>query len=148
VTLNEVKERFPMATPETKLPTSPIETLHTVELTREWVPELQRFFEANPLYFMEVNGEPAGPNEAHEEIFGELPPGWSFTKKWVIGYMDASNSMVAMANMITDLLAPNVWHIGTFIMATTRLRRDEGPAWTRNLDQDHGTAESHPRAEH
>jgi len=81
-------------------------------------PRLQRFFEANPSYCLAVHGEPAGPNEAHEAIHGELPAGWSFTKKWLVGYVDANDSLVALADVITDLLAPGVWHIGLFIIAT------------------------------
>jgi GNAT superfamily N-acetyltransferase len=106
--------------PLTKLPSSPIPNLHTIELTSNEEPMLQRFFDANPQYFLAVNGEPAGPDEAHEEIHGELPPGWSFTKKWLIGYVDAQNELVAMANIISDLLAPGVWHIGLFVVATSR----------------------------
>jgi GNAT superfamily N-acetyltransferase len=106
--------------PLTKLPSSPIPNLRTIELTSNEEPILQRFFDANPQYFLAVNGEPAGPDEAHEEIHGELPPGWSFTKKWLIGYVDAQNELVAMANIISDLLAPGVWHIGLFVVATSR----------------------------
>ncbi len=34
--------------------------------------------------------------------------------------MDASGAMVAMANVVSDLLAPTVWHIGLFMVATAR----------------------------
>ena len=101
-------------------PTSPIAGLRTVELWSGDEPALQRFFQANPLYFLAVNGEPAGPGEAHEEIHGELPAGWAFTKKWVVGYLDTDNQVVALANVVSDLLAPGVWHIGTFIVASSR----------------------------
>ena len=103
-----------------ELPASPIAGLRTVELGSGDEPLLQRFFEANPLYFLAVNGAPAGPGEAHEEIHGELPAGWAFTKKWVVGYLDADNQVVALANVVSDLLASGVWHIGTFIVATSR----------------------------
>jgi GNAT superfamily N-acetyltransferase len=106
--------------PPTKLPSSPIATLRTIELTSNEGPMLQRFFDANPQYFLSVNGEPAGPNEAHEEIRRELPSGWSFTKKWLIGYVDTQNELVAMANIVSDLLATGVWHIGLFVVATSR----------------------------
>jgi hypothetical protein len=59
----------------TRLPSSSIPGLRTIEITSESEQELQRFFEANP------------PNEAHEEIHGELPLGWSFTRKWLVGYV-------------------------------------------------------------
>ena len=104
----------------TELPPSPLPTLRTVEITSELESELQHFFDANPEYFEAVLGEPAGPNEAHEEIHGEPPAGWNFTKKWLIGYVDESGALVAMANVVSDLLAPGVWHIGLLMVATSR----------------------------
>jgi hypothetical protein len=82
--------------PCTELPPSPIDGLRTIELTAGREPLLQQFFEANPEYFLAVGGEPAGPNEAHEEIHGELPQGWPFTKKWVIGWVDCSGDAHAL----------------------------------------------------
>lgn len=117
-----------------ELPASPLPTLRTVEITAELESKLQRFFEANPEYFEAVYGQPAGPNEAHEEIHGELPAGWSFTKKWLIGYVDASGSLVAMANVTSDLLAPGVWHIGLLIVATTRHGTGDAQAIYRGLE--------------
>jgi len=106
--------------PLTTLPASPMAGIRTVELTAERAPELQRFFDENPAYFLATSGEPAGPNEAYEEITSEVPAGWSFTKKWVVGYIQENGSLMALANVITDLLAPTVFHIGTFIVATAR----------------------------
>ena len=106
--------------PLTTLPVSPIAGIRIIELTADRAPELQRFFDENPAYFLATSGEPAGPNEAYEEITGEVPAGWGFTKKWVVGYAQENGSLVALANVITDLLAPTVFHIGTFIVATAR----------------------------
>jgi hypothetical protein len=83
-----------------RLPTSPLPELYIVEITVDRASALQRFFDANPLYFEAVNGEPAGPTEARDEILGELPAGWSFTKKWSIGYVDSNDEMVAMATVV------------------------------------------------
>lgn len=102
------------------LPASPLPELRVVELGPDHVPLLQRFFEENPLYFESVNGEPANPGEAHEEIHEPLPAGWPHTKVWVIGYLDPTGCLVAMANVVSDLLAPSVWHVSTFIVATAR----------------------------
>lgn len=118
----------------TKLPSSSIPGLRTIEITSEHEQELQRFFEANPQYFRSVNGESAGPDEAHEEIHGELPLGWSFTKKWLVGYVDAEGSLVAFANVVADLLAPSVWHIGLFIVATSRHGTGDAQALYRGLE--------------
>ncbi|HEY8708097.1 MAG TPA: GNAT family N-acetyltransferase [Burkholderiaceae bacterium] len=120
--------------PSTQLPSSPIPGLRTIELRSDDAPELQRFFEANPHYFLAVQGEPAGANEAHEEMHGELPPGWSYTKKWLVGYRDSEDSLLALANVVSDLLAPGVWHIGLFIVATSRFGTGDAQALYRGLE--------------
>jgi hypothetical protein len=51
-------------------------------------------FVHNPEYFIAVQGEPAGPNAAYETIQAKPPPGWSFAKKWLIGYFDTAGSMI------------------------------------------------------
>ena len=89
-----------------------------VELDAGDIPKLQRFFELNPEYFLGVNGRPPTPDEAHEEIHGALPDGWPFTKKWIIGFVDETRSLIGMANVVSDLLALGVWHIGLFMVAT------------------------------
>ena len=92
----------------TELPPSLIPGLNVIEISDARVAKLQRFFEANSEYSSAVNGEPPGSNDAREEIHGALPAGWSFTRKWLIGYVDASGAMLAMANVVSDLLAPTV----------------------------------------
>jgi GNAT superfamily N-acetyltransferase len=89
-----------------------------VELGTDDIPALQRFFEINPEYFLTVTGEPPTATEAHEEAQGAPLQGWSFTRKWLIGIVDETDSLVAMADVISDLLAPGVWHIGLMIVAT------------------------------
>jgi GNAT superfamily N-acetyltransferase len=119
---------------EAGLPSARIRGLRAVELRSEDEPALQRFFEANPEYFIAVYGEPAGANEAREEIHGKLPAGWSFTKKWLLGYLDASGSLVAMANVVSDLLATGIWHIGLFIVATSRHGSGDAQRLCRGLE--------------
>ena len=109
--------------------------LGAVELGLAEVPRLQHFFESNPEYFISVNGEPAGANEAHEELFGELPAGWPFTKKWVIGLTGQAEDFVAMASIVSDLLAPGVWHIGLLIVATESHGTGIAQAMFRQLER-------------
>lgn len=120
--------------PPAALPRSPIAGLRTVELGPNDAPMLQRFFEANPAYLLAVHGEPTGPHEAFEEIHGELPSGWGFTKKWLVGYVDDTAALAAMANVVTDLLAPRVWHIGLFVVASARHGSGEAQALYRRLE--------------
>ena len=118
----------------TQLPHSPILSLRTIELTSDHEALLQRFFEANPEYSLGVNGEPPAKNEAHEEIHSELPAGWRITKKWLIGYVDVDGALAAMANLVSDLLAPDVWHLGLFIVATSRHGTGDANALHRGLE--------------
>jgi GNAT superfamily N-acetyltransferase len=120
--------------PTFALPHSPRAGLRTVELGPADVPALQHFFEANPAYFLAVQGEPAGPQEARDEVHGELPAGWPFTKKWLVGYLDDATQLVAMANVVSDLLAPRVWHIGLFIVANDRQGSGDAQALYHELE--------------
>lgn len=118
----------------TQLPHSPILSLRTIEFTSDHEALLQRFFEANPDYSLRVNGELPTKNEAHQQIHGELPAGWRFTKKGLIGYVDADGALAAMANLVSDLLAPDVWHLGLFIVATSRHGTGDANAVYRGLE--------------
>jgi hypothetical protein len=89
------------------------------EMGIEDAPRLQRFNESNPEYFLIVGGEAPRPTEAKEE-FEYLPPAdMSYTKRWMLEFRGAGEEMVGMANVVSDLLAGKVWHIGLFIAATT-----------------------------
>ena len=89
-----------------------------VELAAADIAELQRFYEANPLYFEAIEGRPPHASQAREE-FHELPPDdMGFTRKWMLGFRDAGGALAGMAVVIEDLIADDVWHIGLFIVAT------------------------------
>lgn len=89
-----------------------------VELAPSRIPQLQEFFEANPEYQVAVNGEPPRPEEARDEYESMPPAGWPFGRKWVLGYVERGDEMVGMADVLSDLFAPGIWHLGTFIVAT------------------------------
>jgi ribosomal protein S18 acetylase RimI-like enzyme len=95
---------------------------------------LQRFFDDNPAYFLAIQGEPAGPAEARDEIHSLPPADWPFTKKWLIGAVDDEGRLVAFTNILSDLLAPGAWHIGLFIVATAWQGRGLAPALYRELE--------------
>ena len=140
------------ARPSTALP-----GLRVVELGLADEARLQAFFDANPAYFLAVQGVPAGPREAHAELTSQLPAGWPFTRKWTFGWVDADGRLAALAELVSDLLAPGVWHIGLFIVETARhgggdatalygeledWARRSGAAWMRL-----GVVEGNDRAE-
>jgi len=108
--------------------------LRSIELHSEDIPELQSFFDANPEYFLAVEGRPAGPTEAYLEFIDEPPDGWSFTKKWLLGFVDETGSLVGTAEVVSDLLAQQVWHIGLFIVATPRHGKGDAQALYQALE--------------
>lgn len=93
----------------------------SIELTVADAGRVQRFFDANPEYFIDINGRPPHPGLGKEEIEELPPPEMPFTRKYALGFEDAGGELQATAMIVSDLLAPHVWHIGLFIVAT-RLR--------------------------
>jgi GNAT superfamily N-acetyltransferase len=108
--------------------------LRVVELTARDVQVLQRFFEANPAYFVTVTGEPAQGAEARDEILGDLPSGFPYTRKWAIGYLDAKDEVVATATVVSDLFARGVWHVGLFMLSSARHGTGEAQVLYRALE--------------
>jgi GNAT superfamily N-acetyltransferase len=94
-------------------------SLRAFEIDAARIPVLQQFYESNPEYHLAVGGEAPGPNEARDEFESLLPAGWPYKKRWVLGFFDERESMVGVANVISDLFAAGIWHIGLFMVATT-----------------------------
>jgi GNAT superfamily N-acetyltransferase len=122
------------------------EVYEAVELAEEDLPALQAFFAGNPEYFLAVTGAPPRPDEAKQELECRPPPGLPYEKVYVLGFLDSGDQMVAMASVMTGLLAPGVWHISLFMVATAlhgtgmagllyerleRWAKDEGASWLR-----------------
>jgi GNAT superfamily N-acetyltransferase len=116
------------------LPPATLPGLTVVELGTGAEALLQRFFEENPQYFLSVNGEPPKATEAHEEIHDLLPAGWSYTRKLVLGYVAPDERLAAMANVVSDIVAPNVWNLSTFIVATERHGTGDAASLYRGLE--------------
>ena len=109
--------------------------LRAFALQAQDVPELQRFFEANPEYFLAVEGRPPGPDAAVTQFRNELPAGYTYTKSWLLGFVDDANSLAGMASLVSDFSAPGVWHIGIFIVATERHGSGDALALYRALEE-------------
>jgi ribosomal protein S18 acetylase RimI-like enzyme len=104
------------------------------ELQGEDLADLQYFFEANPEYFLAVEGRPAKPSEAEEEFHDAPPEGWSYTKSWYMGFVDETSDLIGMASLVSDLLAKGVWHIGLFMVATARFGSGDANALYQGLE--------------
>jgi GNAT superfamily N-acetyltransferase len=83
------------------------------------VPELQRFFDANPAYFLATQGEPPRQNEAEIEFHDVPPAEMAYREMRLIGFTDGDGSaLVGMATIVADFIAEHVWHVGLFIVAS------------------------------
>lgn len=92
--------------------------LRAIELDDGDIPALQDFFERNPEYYLLVSGLPPRADEAYQEMHEPLPDGFTYTGQWILGFADHEGALVGVANVISDFLAPTVWHIGFFLIAT------------------------------
>lgn len=88
------------------------------EITRDELPALQAFFDANPEYYFTVGDAPPAPDEAWREFDERPPPEWPVGKTWLLRFTNPDGDMIGMANVVADLIVTGVWHIGLFIVAT------------------------------
>jgi GNAT superfamily N-acetyltransferase len=79
---------------------------------------LQAFYQANPEYYLTVEGEPPAADAAHETFDSRPPAGWPYERKWVLGFRAEEGDLVGMADLLSNLFIDGVWHIGLFIVAT------------------------------
>lgn len=92
--------------------------LRASEMREEDIPRLQAFFEANPEYDLAVNGAPPAPTAARDEFQLRPPADFRYDKRWLLRVDGVGDDMAAMADVVSNLLSPGVWHIGLFIVAT------------------------------
>ena len=93
------------------------EGLIAFELGLEDVEAVQCVYDATPSYFRIVLGQDPLPGSARETFERRPPPDMPFTSKRVLGFRERGAELVAVADVIEDLLAPRVWHIGLFLVA-------------------------------
>jgi GNAT superfamily N-acetyltransferase len=82
------------------------------------IPGLQRFVDANPEYHQIVCGEAPGPEHGRELLEFLPPPDYAYRAKVFLRYVDEAGENVGVADMIENLFAEGIWHIGLFQVAT------------------------------
>ncbi len=110
------------------------------EFVREDIGAWQAFYDANPEYFIAINGRVPPPDLAAQEFEEVPPPHLGFSRQWRLGLFAIGAARSADGNEVTpasaaaparaslplagaamvtaDLCAPGVWHLGLFIVAT------------------------------
>ena len=104
-----------------RLPAFAGEGFRAVEMFRIDVPRLQAFVDANPEYFQVISGAAPWGGEALEQFEAMPPAEWPMTRKWILLYVDAAGKVTGMVDVLADLFAPGVWHVG-FFMADASLQ--------------------------
>ncbi|MEI6737326.1 MAG: hypothetical protein WCL29_02495 [Pseudomonadota bacterium] len=88
------------------------------ELNEADIPTLQALYEANPEYCQLVMGRRPLASEAHDDFHSLPPADFPMNKKWMIGLVKSDCELIGVADVVSDLFAPAVWHIGFFMIAT------------------------------
>ena len=91
-----------------------------VELRASDVPRLQAFFDANPAYSLAVEGRAPPADAAQTEFDARPPDNFTYTRRWLLGFDDVGGRMIGVADVVSNLLAARVWHVGLFVVATAR----------------------------
>ncbi len=92
------------------------------ELQRDDIPAWQAFYDANPEYFLTINGIAPRAGLAQTEFEELPPPHLAFDRQWRLGLYAPDGDVLAGVAMVTShLCVPGVWHLGLFVIAT-RLR--------------------------
>jgi GNAT superfamily N-acetyltransferase len=102
--------------------------LQARELRANQVPALQAFFDANPEYFLTVNGRPAPPDAAQGDFDERPPPHLAWSRRWFLGLFDDAGTIAGVVDVVADLSAPGVWHLALFLLATERHGRGDAQA--------------------
>ena len=109
------------------LPESLLPGLGVAALDASAEPRLQRFFDANPEYFLATTGQVACPTDAHDELNDGLPEAWPYSAITRLGYFNAQGELAAMANVVSDsshrasgTSAPSSWKPHVMAVGTRR----------------------------
>lgn len=110
-----------------------------VALTPADAPALQAFFAANPLFSEIVNGEPWTADAADKELHDRPPADWpqGESRFWAV-IERGSGHWLGFLDFTEDLLAPGIWHLGFFIVATAEhgsgLAHEVHRAWAAHAE--------------
>jgi len=97
-----------------------IERFRIVELMEADIAVMQQLFDANPEYSQMVLGRAPREGDAHHAFHDRPPAEFPMGRKFMLGFVDTENELVGVAEIVSDLFAKSVWHIGLFLVATNQ----------------------------
>jgi GNAT superfamily N-acetyltransferase len=96
------------------LPSVPLGQI--IPLDQRNADELQALLAANEAYYLLATGAPAAKDEAVREMDSRPPETMPHEAVWNLGWRGEDRSLLGFAQVIAGLLAPQVWHIGFFLV--------------------------------
>jgi len=94
---------------ETKVDLFSTGSIRAFELGAGDIAALQRFYDANPEYHWIVGGQAPTSDAAWQDFHAVLPPGWPFKRKWLVGFVDSTDLLIGVADVVSDLFAEGIW---------------------------------------
>jgi ribosomal protein S18 acetylase RimI-like enzyme len=101
-------------------PLAEVEGCRIIELIEADIAVMQALYDANPEYSLLVMGRAPQDGDAHAEFHDRPPAEFSMGKKWMLGFVAADDELIGVAEVVSDLFADSVWHIGYFMVATAQ----------------------------
>jgi GNAT superfamily N-acetyltransferase len=90
--------------------------------TRAETTEIQAFNEANPEYWLLTHGHPPPPDDAQRAFDAHPPADMNYREDpWFIVRDAATSALAGHVACAIDLMAPGVFHLGFFMVATSRI---------------------------
>lgn len=94
-----------------------VEGLAAFEVAEADLDDLQRLLGGAPRYEELAAGGPVPADAARETYDARPPADWTYSRRWLVGFREEQGGeLVAIADVVTDLLAAGVWHIGLFLL--------------------------------
>jgi len=97
--------------------TGPFRVFELVEVD---IAVIQQLYDANPEYSRMVLGRAPRDGDAHDDFYDRPPAAFPMGRKFMLGFVDAEDELLGVAEIVSDLFAQSVWHIGFFLLATNQ----------------------------
>lgn len=97
------------------------------ELREADLPALQALYDANPGYWLTINGQPPPPDLARLDFDERPPPHLAWSRRWFLGLFDGAR-LAGVADLVADLPAPGVWHLALLLIEDKRHGRGDAAA--------------------
>ena len=67
-----------------------------------------------------VLGRAPRDDDAYVEFYDRPPAEFPMGRKFMLGFIDINDELLGVAEIVSDLFANSVWHVGLFLMATSQ----------------------------